>query len=97
MLYIRNIYKEGELDENRTCNYYLQVQDEGGREVARDIKFYNLDMILAIGYRVRSNVGMQFRNLQVQNEGGREVERKIKFFFATVQNKLLYAVTGQFV
>ena len=41
---------------------YLLVQNEGGREVARNTKFYNLDIILAIGYRVRSNVGIQFRN-----------------------------------
>lgn len=60
--HIKKIYVEGELDENRTCNYYSQVQIEGGRSINRKIKFYNLDMILAIGYRVRSNVGMQFRN-----------------------------------
>lgn len=60
--HIKHIYDDGELLENRTCNYYSQVQVEGGRNINRQIKFYNLDMILAIGYRVRSNVGMQFRN-----------------------------------
>lgn len=148
--HIKNIYEERELDENRTCNYYLQVQREGEREVERKIKFYNLDMILAIGYRVRSNVGMQFRNWTskvlkeymqkgfVMNDDRLKNPKKFgddyfdellerirdirasekrfyqkikdiyslsvdynpalestKDFFATVQNKLLYAVTGQ--
>lgn len=148
--HIKKIYVEGELDENRTCNYYSHVQIEGGRSINRKIKFYNLDMILAIGYRVRSNVGMQFRNwtskilteymkkgfvmnderLKSPKKFGDDyfdelLERirdirasekrfyhKIKDiyslsvdynpglestidFFATVQNKLLYAVTGK--
>ena len=148
--HIKKIYVEGELDENRTCNYYSQVQIEGGRSINRKIKFYNLDMILAIGYRVRSNVGMQFRNWTskilkeymkkgfVMNDERLKNPKKFgedyfdellerirdirasekrfyqkikdiyslsvdynpalestKDFFATVQNKLLYAVTGQ--
>ncbi len=60
-LHIKNIYEDGELDEGATCKNYLQVQTEGGREVKRDTKFYNLDMILAVGYRVRSHVGAHFR------------------------------------
>lgn len=60
-MHIKNIYEEGELEESSTSKNYLLVQNEGGREVARDTKFYNLDMILAIGYRVRSNIGVQFR------------------------------------
>jgi len=60
--HISNIYKSKELRERSTCAFFAQVQKEGEREVERKIKFYNLDMILAIGYRVRSNVGMQFRN-----------------------------------
>ena len=59
--HIRNIYEDHELDEEATCKDYLQVQLEGGREVHRARKFYNLDMILAVGYRVRSNVGVHFR------------------------------------
>lgn len=148
--HIKNIYVEGELDENRTCNYYSQVQIEGGRNIHRKIKFYNLDMILAIGYRVRSNVGMQFRNWTsnvlkeymqkgfVMNDERLKNPKKFgddyfdellerirdirasekrfyqkikdiyclavdynpalestKDFFATVKNKLLYAVTGK--
>lgn len=60
-LHIKNIYKEQELNEEATCKSYLQVQNEGGRDVERNKKFYNLDMILAIGYRVRSQRGTQFR------------------------------------
>lgn len=60
-LHIKNIYEDGELEEISTCKNYLQVQTEGDRQVKRDIKFYNFDMILAIGYRVRSNVGIHFR------------------------------------
>lgn len=59
--HIKNIYEDGELNELATCKGFLQVQNEGGREVRRERKFYNLDMILAVGYRVRSNVGIHFR------------------------------------
>ena len=60
-LHIKNIYIEKELDESSTCKEYLQVQTEGDRQIKRISKHYNLDMILAIGYRVRSNVGIHFR------------------------------------
>jgi len=60
-LHIKNIYEEAELEEKSTCKYYLQVQNEGSREVKRNTKHYNLEMILAIGYRVRSHRGTQFR------------------------------------
>lgn len=59
--HISNIYKEGELDENATVRKFRTVQMEGSREVARERDYYNLDMILAVGYRVRSNVGIHFR------------------------------------
>ena len=59
--HIKNIYEDGELNEWATCKDFLQVQNEGGREVRRERKFYNLDIILAVGYRVRSNVGIHFR------------------------------------
>ena len=58
-LHIKNIYEEEELDELATCKSYLQV--EGGRKVKRKLKHYNLEMIIAIGYRVRSHRGTQFR------------------------------------
>lgn len=60
-LHIKNIYQDGELEEISTCKKYLQVQTEGSREVKREQKFYNFDMILAVGYRVRSTVGIHFR------------------------------------
>ena len=149
-MHVKNIYTDDELNENSTSKNYLLVQDEGGREVKRNTIFYNLDMILAIGYRVRSNVGAQFRNWTnkvlteymkkgfVMNDERLKNPKKFgedyfdellerirdirasekrfyqkikdiyslsvdydpnvqstKEFFATVQNKLIYAVTGQ--
>ena len=60
-LHIRNILDEGELDEAATVKENLTVQSEGNRQVARQILLYNLQMILAVGFRVRSLRGMQFR------------------------------------
>jgi len=60
-LHIKNILEEGELDPASTVRKYLTVQTEGSRKVKRTIEYYNLDMILAIGYRVRSHRGTQFR------------------------------------
>ncbi len=149
-MHVKNIYIDNELNENSTSKNYLLVQDEGGREVKRNTIFYSLDMILAIGYRVRSNVGIQFRNWTskvlteymkkgfVMNDERLKNPKKFgedyfdellerirdirasekrfyqkikdiyslsvdydpklqstKEFFATVQNKLIYAVTGQ--
>lgn len=59
--HIKVILDDGELDEKATVNYQLTVQNEGNRQISRSIAFYNLDMILAIGYRVRSARGAQFR------------------------------------
>lgn len=60
-LHISNIFKEGELDENSTTEYYSVVQKEGKRSVLRNIKYYNLDVIISVGYRVKSKRGTQFR------------------------------------
>jgi len=60
-LHISNIYKEGELDENSTTEYYSVVQREGKRNILRKIKYYNLDVIISVGYRVKSKRGTQFR------------------------------------
>lgn len=60
-LHIRNIISEGELDEKLTTELFSVVQKEGKRNVKRNIKFYNLDMILSVGYRVNSKKGTQFR------------------------------------
>ena len=59
--HIKAIFEDGELSEVSTVNYQLTVQKEGKREIERNIVFYNLDMILAVGYRVRSPRGVQFR------------------------------------
>jgi len=61
-MHIKNIYSDGELMEESTCKEFLQVQNEGGRQIERLLKHYNFQMVLAIGYRVRSHVGVHFRN-----------------------------------
>lgn len=60
-MHIRNVYKEGELERSATCKNFLQVQNEGGRLITRNMKFYNLDVIISVGYRVKSLRGTQFR------------------------------------
>ena len=59
--HIRHIYEEGELDEDSTCRKFRQVRDEGGRQVSREIPHYNLDMIISLGYRVKSKIATHFR------------------------------------
>lgn len=60
-IHIRSIYKEEELDKTSTCKDSLQVRLEGSRQVQRIQKFYNLDVIISVGYRVKSKRGTQFR------------------------------------
>jgi len=60
-LHIQNIFKEGELDKDATVKDYLTVQNEGKRKVNRTVSFYNLDVIISVGYRVKSNRGILFR------------------------------------
>ena len=60
-LHIKNIFIEGELEEDLTTEFFSVVQHEGKRNVRRTLKFYNLDMILSVGYRVNSKKGFQFR------------------------------------
>ncbi|CAH9063488.1 hypothetical protein PSECIP111951_02913 [Pseudoalteromonas holothuriae] len=64
--HIKAIFDEGELVQNLTCKHYLQVQMEGERPVERNKLHYNLSMIIAIGYRVRSSRGSQFRRWATQ-------------------------------
>ena len=59
--HIKNIYKTEELDESTTCAFFAQVREEGSRVVTRQIPYYNLDMIISVGYRVNSKRGTQFR------------------------------------
>jgi hypothetical protein len=150
--HLANIYEDGELDKEATCAKIAQVQKEGGREVERQIEFYNLDAIISVGYRVNSHRATMFRiwaterlkeyiikgftmddeRLKIPNytfgqdyfdeqlqriRDIRTSERRIyqkvtdiyiqcsadysldaeltKTFFATVQNKLHAAITGQ--
>lgn len=60
-LHINNIYKEGELDKSSTVKENLTVQNEGGRTIRRHMKYYNLDVIISVGYRVKSVRGTRFR------------------------------------
>ena len=59
--HIKNIYEDGELEEVATCRNFRQVRQEGNREVTREIPFYNLDMIISLGYRIRSVIATHFR------------------------------------
>ncbi len=59
--HIRNIYDEGELTPEATVRKFRIVQPEGSRQVSRDVDFYNLDVIISVGYRVKSHRGTQFR------------------------------------
>jgi hypothetical protein len=146
---IKSIYREGELVEEATCKEFLQVRCEGGRQVQRSLKAYRLDLILAVGYRVRSPRGTQFRqwattalqeylvkgfvinDQRLKDPGGydyfdellerirdiRASEKRFyqkvrdvfaatsadydtksdtaQVFFQTIQNKMLFAVTGR--
>jgi len=60
-LHLKNIFDEGELQEGATCKDFLQVQQEGNRMVERKQKFYNLDAIISVGYRIKSHVATNFR------------------------------------
>ena len=64
--HIANIYKDGELAENSTCKKFLRVQTEGKRQVERNIDHYNLDMVIALGYRVQSQIATRFRRWATQ-------------------------------
>lgn len=148
-MHIRNILKDGELDPDSTVKKYLTVQTENDRHVRRKISFYSLEMILAIGYKVRSERGTQFRMWATQHlseflkkgfvldkqrlkgndkltdyfddllaqireirtseqrayQRVREIfalaadynpkSQAAQVFFATMQNKMLYAATGE--
>ena len=59
--HIKHIYEEGELLQEATCRKFRQVREEGERKVEREMTFYNLDMIIALGYRVRSIIATRFR------------------------------------
>jgi len=60
-LHVKNVYEEGELEQKATVNDSLTVQKEGDRQVSREVSYYNLDVIISVGYRVKSIRGTQFR------------------------------------
>ena len=63
--HILSVYEEGELDREATIRKYGIVQKEGAREVAREVDYYNLDMIISVGYRVKSAVATRFRSMNL--------------------------------
>ncbi|MBI4331017.1 MAG: virulence RhuM family protein [Chloroflexi bacterium] len=147
--HIKHIFEDEELTQEATVRLFRTVQKEGGREVVREVEFYNLDMVLALGFRVRSPVAVRFRrwaadklkeyivkgfvldderlkNPKIGNDYFEELTRRIQDirtserrfyqkitdiyttsidydkdhpltqdFFATVQNKVHYAIHGQ--
>ena len=66
-IHLKNIFEEGELIESSTCKDFLQVQKEGLRMVERTQKFYNLDAIISVGYRIKSSVATRFRQWATQH------------------------------
>jgi hypothetical protein len=60
-LHIKNIFEDEELTKEATVKKYLTVQKEGNREITRDIEYYNLDMIISVGYRIKSSIATRFR------------------------------------
>lgn len=81
--HIKNIYEEGELDKESTWREFRQVQKEGNREISRKASVYNLDVIISVGYRVKSKVGVEFRRWATQ---------RLKEYFLkgyTINQKLL--------
>ena len=66
MEHIEHIYEEQELDKVSTCRNFRQVRKEGNRKVSRDIPFYNLDMIISLGYRIKSVIATKFRKWATQ-------------------------------
>lgn len=64
--HIKHIYEEKELEENSTCQNFRQVRTEGTRQVERELPFYNLDMIISLGYRIKSRIATHFRQWATQ-------------------------------
>lgn len=67
LMHLKNIYAEGELDQNPTTKDFLVVRQEGTRQVQRKLKHYNLDAIISVGYRVQSHTATRFRQWATQS------------------------------
>jgi len=72
-MHLKNIFEEGELEENRTIKEFLIVQHEGSREVKRKHIFYNLDAIISVGYRIKSHVATKFRQWVITGQTVAEI------------------------
>ena len=72
-MHLKNIFEEGELEENRTIKEFLIVQHEGSREVKRKQVFYNLDAIISVGYRIKSHVATKFRQWVITGQTVAEI------------------------
>ena len=83
-LHIKNIFEEHELDENSTVKEFLTVQSEGNRKIEINVKYYNLDMIISLGYRIKSKIATNFRKWATE----RLKEYMIKGFMLEKQMKL---------
>ena len=73
--HIKHIYEDEELDEGSTCRNFRQVRQEGSRQVTREIPFYNLDMIISLGYRIRSKIATHFRRWATTPNGIHQIKQ----------------------
>ena len=87
--HIKNIFDEGELDQVATVRNFRTVRTEGDRKVERELEYYNLDMIISLGYHIKSNIATKFRIWATDR-----LREYITKGFAIVQNKLHYAAHG---
>ena len=99
--HIKNIYATQELDESSTCAKNAQVRLEGSRRIVRDIPFYNLDMVISVGYRVNSKNATSFRKmllyLVVKNHSFSDGNKRIAamlFLWFMEKNGILYGEDG---
>ena len=87
--HIKHIYKEGELEEESTCRKFRQVRKEGNREVSRELPFYNLDMIISLGYRIKSITATNFRRWATERL--KENMQQVLTIIQRVQNLLHFS------
>lgn len=105
--HIKHIYEEGELDKDSTCRNFRQVRLEGNRNVERDLPFYNLDMIISLGYRIKSNIATNFRiwaterlkeyNINTNTVSHQQTIEKAKTEYKKYQTKTLSPVEKSYL
>lgn len=93
--HIKHIYQDGELDENSTVRKFRTVRLEGSRQVARNVTYYNLDLIISLGYRVNTKRGIQFRQwatnvLKNYLVKGYAINQRIREMWFMNENGILY-------